>query len=141
MVKLYAFALLMISGFDIKLEYEKYLDKQFICNPDNYILLDLEFISNDIDKTSSYIKETIDYNIIDYNQLAKEVVKNMKICYETMAFNDFISKTYLLWQSLPYELAHNEPFYELRFADDPYSYGVNVESKQIIEDILDFYNH
>lgn len=104
-------------------------------------MLNLEFITSDINKTASYIKEIIDCNIIDYDLLAKEVIQNLKICYETMTFDDFILKTYFLWQNLPYELAHDEPLYELRFADDPYSYGVKVESKQIIEDILDFYNH
>jgi len=138
MEKLLAFALLLNTGFNVEQEYTEYLHKRFLDSADD-IFLELELISGDTEKTVSYIKETADSSVIDYKLLAKELIAILKTCYETMDFDDFISKTYLLWQALPYEAAHDEPLYELRFADDPWSYGVKTDSKRIIEDILNFF--
>ena len=139
MERLFAYALFMNAGFCIEQNYEEYLHNQFLDNSEDEILLELEFISKDIEKTVSFLKEKAESAALNYELLAKELINLLKFCYETMNFGDFISKTYLLWQILPYELSHDEPLYELRFADDPSSYGVEVESKEIIEDILNFF--
>lgn len=139
MEKLFAYALLMDTGFDIEQNYEEYLHSRFLNNSDDEILLELEFISKDIEKTVSFLKEKAESVALNYEILTKELIYLLKICYEAMDFDDFISRTYLLWQNLPHELSHDEPLHELRFAEDPYSYGVEVDSKYIIEDILNYF--
>ena len=53
---------------------EEYLHQQFLQSPEDDMLLELEYISNDIDKTVRFLKEKTDFTVIDYELLTKELV-------------------------------------------------------------------
>ena len=74
MEKLFAYALMLNTGFDIEQSYEEYLHQQFLQSPEDDMLLELEYISNDIDKTVRFLKEKTDFTVIDYELLTKELV-------------------------------------------------------------------
>ena len=139
MEKLFAYALMLNTGFDIEQSYEEYLHQQFLQSPEDDMLLELEYISNDIDKTVSFLKGKTDFTVIDYELLTKELVGLLKYCYEIMTFDDFTAKTYPLWQHLPDKIAYDNPLYQLCIADDSLSWGDVQQAKEIIEGMFDYY--
>ena len=139
MEKLFAYALMLDTGFDIERNYEEYLHQQFLQSPEDDILLELEYISRDIDKTVSFLKEKKDFTSIDYELLTKELVELLKYCYGIMSFDDFTAKTYPLWQHLPERIAYDNPMYQLCIADDSLSWGDVQQAKEIIESMFDYY--
>ena len=46
---------------------------------------------------------------------------------------------YSLWESLPGDLQDKQPFWILCYADDPLSWGDEKQSREIYEEMLEYY--
>ena len=119
MEELLAYAYLL--GMDLIPEeiYEEKLHKLFLENPTDEDLLELEFLSGNRKETVRYIRIHIDYNSMDFDR--------------------FGSAMYSLWEGLPGNLQSIKPFWTLSYADDPLSWGDVEQSREIYEEMLDYY--
>ena len=141
MVKLYALALLLCEGFDVEKEYQNVLDELFLNNPDNQDLLELEEMSGNIKSSVSHVllSKTDEWEI-NYDLFGKYLMKMAKFCYEKTELKLFAKRMYFLWQKLPSCIQEEEPFFTLCFAGDPLSYGDTKQTRELYENMFDYYN-
>lgn len=63
----------------------------------------------------------------------------LKPIYESMDIHRFGSAMYSLWENLPGNLQLIKPFRTLSYADDPLAWGDVEQSREIYEEMLDYY--
>lgn len=125
-----------IITFDL---YQKKLDLIFMENPNNEILLNLEW-ETDIERAFVYTKQNIDYQNFNFEIFGKILMGNLKEYYNNCQdINIFANKMYSLWKSLPNCIQNKEPFYTLSYADDPLAYGAGEQVYFLYEKILNYY--
>lgn len=139
MEELLVFAILLYEELVTKNEYSERLDELFLAHPENDDLLYLEW-ETDINKSIIYIRTHIDYNTLDYELFGKILMNKLKVCYNNSSdLKSFADRMYGLWESLPGTIQDREPFFTLCYADDPLSWGDEQQTKNIYENMLNYY--
>ncbi len=119
--------------------YQKKLDLLFMENPNNEVILYLEW-ETDIKRMLGYIRMNIDYQNFDCKIFGKILMSNLKEYYNNCQdINIFANKMYSLWKSLPSYIQNKEPFWTLSYADDPLSYRDEEQVRFLYEKMLNYY--
>ncbi len=140
MEELLAFALLLYEGIIEETEYNKRLDELFLHNITDDDLLYLEW-ETDIKKAIIYISTHTDYSILDYEQFGKILMNKLKAYYKNcLDIKDFAHRMYDLWKNLPGNIQDKEPFFTLCYADDPLSWGDEEQTRDIYENMFNYYD-
>lgn len=139
MEELLAYAYLLGMNLITEAMYEEKLNELFLENPMDEDLLELEFLSGNRKETVIYIRTHIDYNSMDFNRFGRVLFGVLKPIYESMDIHRFGSAMYSLWENLPGNLQLIKPFRTLSYADDPLSWGDVEQSREIYEEMLDYY--
>lgn len=136
-------SLLWKTGLSTSEDYNRYLDEIFAKDSDNDTLLDLEFISADCDATYDYISRywKYEYKNFSIDCFGKALLNDLKNIYKSNTFTieDFARKCYKVYKILPYEISSNEPFFTLCYADEPLSWGDEIQCREIYEKLFEFY--
>lgn len=141
MEELLVFALLLYENIIPEDEYLRRVDELFLDNPENEDLLYLEWETN-IEKAIVYIRTHIDYSILDYNLFGKFLMEELKVYYEKCSdIQSFSDKMYSLWESLPGNIQEKQPFFALCYADAPLSWGDEKQTREIYEDMMNYYKN
>lgn len=139
MEELLVFALLLYEDMVTEDEYNKRLNKLFLDNPEDDGLLYLEW-ETDIKKAVTYIRTHIDYDVLDYGQFGRNLMDKLSECYKNCSdIKSFAGQMYNLWETLPGVIQDREPFFTLCYADDPLSWGDEEQTRNIYENMLDYY--
>ena len=123
-------------------DYTDTLDALFLEMPENNLLLDLEFITSDIDKTIAEINIYCAEHDIDFAAFGQFLMKGLKKAYSDSGtdIKDFADKVYAIWNMLPSSIQTAEPFWTMNYGDDPLSWGDIEQTKELYEKMLRFYN-
>lgn len=130
-------------GLSDKDDYYAELDRLFLENPEDDLLLELEGLGNDRaeawERIFSLAKSSLDIDIF-----GRELFTALKKVYKENIFTlgEFGRRCYKLWCALPYEpyiSEHIEPFCTLTYADDPLTYGDEGQSRNLYEAAFDYY--
>ena len=119
--------------------YEKKLNELFLQNPTNEDLLELEFLNRNRKETIVYIRTHLNYNSMDFNRFGRVLFRLLKPIYASMDIQRFGNVMYSLWENLPGNLQDMQPFGTLCYADDPLSWGDEKQSREIYEEMLEYY--
>ena len=143
MEKLICKSLLWKIGLTDGNDYSKTLDKMFLSDVNNELLLELESCSFDYDTAFDILQRFWKYECKNFfvDIFGRCLTEDLKTVYESNDFTieDFGKKCYSLWQQLPNELNTMEPFHTLCYADDPLSWGDEEQARKIYEEFFDFY--
>ena len=143
MEELLVYALLLYQELVTETEYNKRLDEMFLNTPENNDLFnDLLYLEyeTDIKKAIVYVRTHINYNNMDINLFGKILMSKLKEVYKNYSdIREFAYRMYSLWEALPGNLQDIEPFWTLRYADDPLSWGDEGQTRNIYESMLCYY--
>lgn len=131
-------------GLSSKEDYNDLLDALFLSSKSDDLLLELQYLSFDCDASYSRL---LQYFVHEANQLSVErfgqaLTQNLKTIYQTNAFSivAFSTKCNELWNLLPDDLKHTEPFYTLCYANDPLlDWDDEAQTRHLLEKFFDFY--
>ncbi len=136
-------SLLLKIGLITGDNYSETLDKMFLEDLDNEMILELQSYHYDVDTTFDILQRYWEYEFKDFSVdiFGKCLLENLKTVYQSNGFSieDFGRKCYLLWKHLPNELNTIEPFHTLSYADDPLSWGDEEQARKIYEEFFEFY--
>lgn len=139
MEELLVYALLLFEDIMSEDEYKKRLDKLFLHSPENEDLLYLEW-EMDIKKSITYITSYIDYKVVDYELFGRILMKELNAYYKGHTdIKSFACKMYNLWGNLPRHIQEKEPFWALCYADDPLSWGDEEQTRDLYENMMNYY--
>lgn len=138
--ELLVYALLLGEDIVSEEEYQHRLDSLFIENPTDDILLELEFMSSDIRESIIHIRTHVDYSNLNYAAFGTILMQKLKEHYENTELKRFAEMAYALWESLPGNIQDKEPFWTLCYADDPLSWGDEMQTREIYEHMLNYYD-
>ena len=139
MEELLAYAYLLEMDLIPETVYEEKLNELFLQNPTDEDLLELEFLSSSKKETIIYIRTHINYYSMDYDSFGRVLFGLLKPIYRSMDIQRFWDIMYSLWESLPGDLQDKQPFWTLCYADDPLSWGDEKQSREIYEEMLEYY--
>ena len=139
--KLLSYAILLYVGLVSDAEYKENLDTHFLKNPDNDLLLELEWRTLDI---QGAIKIIFDYcleNNVDYDTFGCFLLSKLEGIYyqDNMDIQSFGSKMYSIWRVLPSEIQSKEPFWTLCHADDSLSWGDERQTRELYQKMFQYY--
>lgn len=139
--RLLSYAILLICGLSSLDKYNEYLDGIFLQYPDNDLLLELECCSSDAKTTVATIqKYSAEFeNELDYDIFGASLFRELKLAYEEMDIKNFAKIAYLIWGLLPNCIEQVEPFWTLCYADDPLSWGDERQTRELYENMLNYY--
>ena len=124
-------------------DYNTTLDKMFLGNSNNDLLLELESCSSDSDATFDILQRYWKYECEDFSvdDFRKSLLKDLKTVYFSNSFTitEYGKKCHSLWQQLPNEMHTKEPFHILSYADEPLSWNDEAQTRKLYEDMFDFY--
>lgn len=140
MEELLAYAYLF--GMDLIPEaiYEEKLNELFLQKPTDEDLLELEFLSRNRKETMVYIRIHLNYNSMDFDRLGRVLFRLLKPIYASVDIHRFGEAMYSLWENLPGNLQGMQLFWTLCYADDPLSWGDEKQSREIYEEMLEYYD-
>lgn len=143
METLYAYLLLSSAGLLPWSAYAERLHAAFLAQPDNGLLLELEWETADPLRSAAlfwgwWSERWGDFDPAAFGKcLSRELGR---LCPpELEALRRFGEKTYGLWGLLPGWLAEAEPFCALSYADDPLSWGDEAQARAIYGEFFRFY--
>lgn len=139
---LLSYAFILSVGLVSDGDYKEYLDGQFMKDPENALLLELEWSTSDIPGT---IKVIFDYcleNDVDYDTFGRFLMIKLEEIYdqENIEIQFFSSKMYSIWEMLPYEMQNEEPFLTLCHADDSMSWGDEGQTRELYQKMFQYYH-
>ena len=139
MEELVAYAYLL--GMDLISEaiYEEKLNELFLQNPTDEDLLELEFLNRNRTETIAYIRTPLNYNSMDFDRFGRVLFRLLKPIDASMDIQRFGNAMYSLWENLPGNLQDMQPFLTLCYADAPLSWGDEKQSREIYEEMLEYY--
>lgn len=142
MEQLIALALMQIGGFDVYTSYLSKLDLLFKENPNNDELLFLESLTSKKDIIIHTVS-LLDSVQIDRCSFGIVLMSNLYNEYQNVEteIKSFASKVYKLWCNLPQEIASEEPFCILNYADDPLSFGDEKQCRTLYEKAFHYYDN
>lgn len=123
-------------------EYNNILDTLFIKTPEDDLILDLEFVSSDMNTTISIIRLYCEEHNIDYTVFGQFLMEGLRKVYSRYSsdISGFAAKVYELWRVIPSTIQSVEPFYTMCYADDPLSWGDIEQSRMLYEKMFRFYD-
>lgn len=139
MEELFVYAVLLYNKIIPKEEYQHKLDKLFLENPFDDVLLELEYMQ-DIKEHILYIRTNFDYNNFNHDIFGKILMKKLKEYYENVEIQVFADRMWLLWKTLPDNIQEEEPFHTMTYADECLIWGDEVQTKELYEKMLNYYN-
>lgn len=119
--------------------YNKKLDELFVKNPDNPELLQLELICGNIEESTIYITNHINFKNINIETFEKSLVYYLKILYDSMNIELFAELSYKLWLRLPADISEKSPFSILNYMDDYVSIGFTDLARKNYEKLFAYY--
>lgn len=137
MEELYVYALLCSVGFDRYAEFQNALDRLFLADPANEVLLDLE--ERETKDAILHTLHRMAENGVETEKFGKKLMAALKLLYRSSRISDFAGKMYALWRALPEKLAREEPFATLSYADDCLPYGDEAQCRRLYEAAFDYY--
>ena len=139
--ELLVYAILLESGLTSNDEYNEYLDRTFMENPDNSLLFELEVCFKDINKIIHTIWDYFYNNesSFDYNRFGKFLTEKLEIIYNVMDIQPFSDKMYFIWRLLPDKMQENELFENLRYADELLLWTEEKQLREYYKKLFDFY--
>lgn len=138
MEELLAYAILLSQKIITEDAYEKRRDELFLKNPEDEMLLYLEW-ENDLKKAIIYIRTHVNYNIFDYELFGKILMDKLNDYYKCSDIKTFGDQMYFLWESLPGNIQDEKPFHTLSYADDALSYDDEGQARKLYEEALNYY--
>lgn len=142
MIELFLACALLLDCNLLKYDrYEEYLNREFLKQPENDLLLDLQCCYSDYKKSVDTINYYLSTTNYDYKIFGKYLMKELKFIYLQNIFDIkiFSKRTYLLWKHLPFEISQDEPFHVMSYADDPLSYGDENQTRSLYEKMFEYY--
>ena len=143
MEELYAELLLWYIGFHSSERYNALLDEKFLSDSENELYLELEEYSADILNSMGRFKRYWDYECSEFDRdlFGKQLFAGLKYTYDTNRFeiSDFGNRCCKLWHMLPGSIIETEPFHTLIYADDPLSWGDEVQTRELYESAFAYY--
>ena len=140
---LLVYAYLIDSDSINKSEYEEDLNEIYEKTPNNDLLLELEWCTNDLQKSKEIIFDYYFNNReIDYNVFGCFLMKKLKnlLSQKDMCIEEFCSRIYNIWSNLPNDIMQEEPFWAMSYADEPLSWGDTQQTYSICGKMFDFYS-
>ncbi len=140
--KLLSCSTLLSVGLMSNQEYNDLLDTLFMEMPKSDLLLDLEYVSWDIEKTMLTIRNYCTGHTIDYTIFGQFLMNALKKAYfnDYTNIDDFATKVYAAWRTLPSTIQPVEPFHIMCYAFDPLSWGDVEQAKELCEKMFYFYD-
>ena len=139
MDELYAYALLCIAGHDFQGDYERVLDRLFLEDPDNEVLLDLMGRPKK-DALLHTVSLMMNLAQSDGNHFGRSMMSALKPIYASEGTKDFAKLAHELWSLLPGHLADEEPFLTLLYADECLHFGDERQCRELYEKALHYYD-
>jgi len=90
--KLFVYALLLSVGFESKSDYGEYLDMLFMETPDDDLLLELEWMFSDTQKSVSTILQHCNNCKIDYDVFGAFLCEKLKDIYLQLDIAELVQK-------------------------------------------------
>jgi len=138
---LLAYIILIDLNLTTITDYRDHLDELFMNNPDDDILLELEWSISNFDKSKMLIYDYFknhDINPDIFGSFLMQKLKPIYISYNT-DIKAFEYKMLELWHKIPNELIHQEPFWKMSYAGEPLTWGDVEQTREIYEEMLNFY--
>lgn len=89
-------------GLNLNTSYEDTLNQYFIENPEDEVLLELEYCSSDLEKSRRIFNRNCIRSVkFDRHQFAVFICEKLEEIYENMPLKEFMPCAYKLWQLLP----------------------------------------
>ena len=145
MEKLLVYSYLWRLGLNDGQEYKNHLDMLFLKESDNYLLLDLELLSES-ESTFMRLKRYFDYETESFDTIlfGKSLFLELGNIYhsKTVSIALFAKKCYELYTMLPVRVNNfDEPYNVLSYIDDMIEYNSLQEIKETIEKMINYYSH
>lgn len=142
MEKLAALCCLWAFGLSDKNDYAEELDRLFLENPGDDLLLELENLGDD--RAAAWARLGWSADRLNIDLFGKELFAALEKAYSENRFPlaEFGRRCYSLWCALPYhpyQYEHIEPFCTLTYADDPLSWGDEKQTLELYQAAFDFY--
>lgn len=119
------------------------LDQLFLEDPEDDLLLELEWNFPDMKEMAVRVWE---YWGAHANSFSGEVfgrflMARLKELYrqEGPDISSFAGRMYSLWEGLPPWLQDVQPFWTLCYADDPLSWGDEAQTRELYQEMLNYY--
>lgn len=143
MEKLAALCCLWAFGLGTKEDYSKELDKLFLENPNDALLLELENLGGDCGAAYARISMLVQTGI-NIDKFGKELFDGLEKfysenCNSRSSLEEFGKRCYGMWKSFPASIDTQDPFHTLCYADDPLSWGDEKQTRGIYEAVFDHY--
>ncbi|MCM1506691.1 MAG: hypothetical protein NC177_06105 [Ruminococcus flavefaciens] len=119
--------------------YQKKLDSLFLENPDDNTLLELELLSGNISESIIYITNHADFRKINNKLYKKYLAEYLEKLYHKMDIKTFSGLCYKIWLRLPENVAEDEYFITLNYADDYVSIGFEKQAVKSFENLFSHY--
>lgn len=142
MEKLVALCYVWAFGLSGKDDYAAELNRLYLENPEDDILLELECLGDD--RAAAWARLGWLADRLNIDSFGKELFAALEKVYSENRFPlaEFGRRCCELWRALPYhpyQYEHIEPFSTLTYADDPLSYGDEGQSRDLYEAAFDYY--
>ncbi len=141
---LFAELLLWYVGFHSSERYNALLDEQFLSDSENGLYLELEGYATNLLDSMGRFKRYWDYECSEFNRdlFGKQLFEGLKFsydrnCYELSVFGNRCCK---LWHMLPDSIKQIEPFHSLIYADEPLSWGDEMQTRELYEKAFQYYD-
>jgi len=139
MEELLVYALLYCEGFEVESLYQSKLDRLFLENPENELLLELEFLSGKMKESALHLRNYMEMHEFNTDAFGCALMRELQKQYEVLELKEFSKYTYSLWDNLPECIQHVQPFWVLCYAEDPLSWGDEKQSRELYEGAFNYY--
>ena len=139
MEELFAYAIMLKNEMVSETAYFNRLNKLFIENPTDEILLELEW-ENRIKYIIAIIIKNVDYLNFDINRFGKVLICLLEDIYSNCEnIKWFSKKSYSIWTDITYHIQELDPFFILSYIDEPLSWGDEEQTKKMYEYLFNYY--
>ena len=125
-------------------DYESWLNGMFLNNNANDFLLELQFCTNDIEKTIYNLNIYL-YNklaSLDYHEVGKMIMSELRKQYNKNldSMQTVTPKLYKIWNLLPPEISNQEPFINFVSIDDYWDILGREKILKSLQKLFNYYN-
>ncbi len=137
---LYAHVIFIKTTPRLSERYKNYLDDLFIENSEDELILELQWCTNDLEKTVVTIMSALHDVELDYVECRKAIIAELEVLYNELELEEFAELGYSVWNNLEGEMRDEKPLNDLCFADDPLSWGDKEQSIEIYQKLFRYYD-
>ena len=129
--------LLELSGFHLEKSFEDTLNQYFLEDPEDELLLELEFISADLNKALGVLNKGIAYSPkYDGAKCTAMLCKRLEELYHNTSLEEFAPCASRLWQKLP----GGAPLSDLGYADSAFAKKDMERADAIYREMFRYYS-